>query len=300
MSDEQHTIEPPTPSATPQSAESEAVRFADFLEGVPPSQWRPIADLWTYGKSGGMLLSTPELQLHCTAETCNGLRFFRYLNGDLNFGRAWTRTYITYVCSNCQKNQKTFSIQAVRTLDAEDYSGKCYKYGESPVYGPPTPARLIRLFGSDRDLFLKGRRCENQGLGIGAFVYYRRVVENHKDQILDEIIRVSEKIGAPAEMLAKLSAAKAENQFARAMESVKNAIPPALLINGANPLTLLHSALSVGLHAQSDEQCLEFAQAVRVVLVELAERLAQILKDETELNTAVTRLLNARQRPNDE
>jgi hypothetical protein len=46
---------------------------------------------------------------------------------------------------------------------------------------------------------------------------------------------------------------------------VKHGIPQARLINGHNPLTLLHNALSAGLHEQSDETCLELAQAVRVV-----------------------------------
>src|SRR5260221_2382351 len=81
-----------------------------------------------------------------------------------------------------------------------------------------------------------------------------------------------------------------ENQFSKALESVKNAIPQALLINGHNPLTLLHSALSEGLHAQTDEQCLELAHDVRVILAELAERLGQALKDEAELKQAVSRL----------
>jgi hypothetical protein len=60
---------------------------------------------------------------------------------------------------------------------------------------------------------------------------------------------------------------------------------------GDNPLILLHSALSEGLHAQTDEQCLELAQAVRVVLAELAERIGQALKDEAELNAAISRLM---------
>jgi hypothetical protein len=168
------------------------------------------------------------------------------------------------------------------------------KFGEWPSFGPPTPARLIRMFGKDRDIYLKGRRCENLNLGIGAFTYYRRVVENQKNQILDEIIRVSQKIGASAEMLKVLEDAKSENQFSKALEMVKDAIPPALFINGHNPLTLLHSALSDGLHERTDEQCLELAHDARVVLVELAERLGQALKDEAELNTAVTRLMKAR------
>jgi hypothetical protein len=31
-----------------------------------------------------------------------------------------------------------------------------YKIGELPIYGPPTPARLISLIGPDREIFLKG------------------------------------------------------------------------------------------------------------------------------------------------
>ena len=115
------------------------------------------------------------------------------------------------------------------------------------------------------------------------------MVENHKDQILDEIIKVSKKI-AP-EMVDGLELAKKENQFSKAVESVKNGIPQALLINGQNPLTLLHSALSEGLHAQTDEECLDLAHDVRVVLSELAERLGQALKDEAELNKAISRLM---------
>jgi hypothetical protein len=169
--------------------------------------------------------------------------------------------------------------------------GHCFKYGELPAFGPPTPARLIKLFGTDRELFLQGRRCENQGLGIGAFTYYRRVVENQKNRIFKEIIRVADKIGAPAAMLETLTSAMNETQFSKALDSVKDAIPQALLVNGHNPITLLHSALSGGVHEHTDEECLELAQAVRVVLVELAERLGGALKDEVELQTAVSRLM---------
>jgi hypothetical protein len=179
-------------------------------------------------------------------------------------------------------------------MRGDGLSGSCYKFGEYPPYGPPTPARLIRLFGSQRETFLKGRRCEIQGLGIGAFIYYRRVVETQKNQILTEIIKVATKIGAPADMIATLETAKSEIQFSKALTLAKNAIPPALLINGQNPLTLLHSALSVGVHEQTDERCLELAHDVRVVLAELAERLGQALKDEAELNQAISRLIQAK------
>ena len=67
-------------------------------------------------------------------------------------------------------------------------------------------------------------------------------------------------------------------------------LPQVLLINGQNPLTLLHSALSEGLHAKTDEHCLVLAHAVRVVLTELSDRLSQALKDEAELRSAISLL----------
>ena len=92
------------------------------------------------------------------------------------------------------------------------------------------------------------------------------------------------------DMVAALEVAKAEQQFSKSLAMVKDTIPQSLLINGQNPMTLLHSALSEGLHAKTDQQCLELAHDVRVVLAELADRIGQALKDEAELNTAISRL----------
>lgn len=273
-----------------------SIEFSEFLESIPPSTLTEITNLGktTYYQGGGVsgyYLLKPEIQLHCPEDTCNGTRFYRCVDNSstsLSIGE-YQFFYTKYRCSNCQKNEKTFSLAA--SLNEDGLSGKCYKFGELPTYGPPTPSKLIKLIGPDREIFLKGRRCENQGLGIGAFVYYRRVVENQKNRILDEIIKVSKKLNHSEENIQLLEEAKTETQFSKALSTVKNAIPQALLINGHNPLTLLHSALSDGLHDQTDEHCLEIANSVRVIMADLSERLSQALKDEAELNTALSKLL---------
>jgi hypothetical protein len=277
---------------------SESSPFSEFLESTPPSQmvsvgpfvskeWIPRAGEFFYN------VEPPDILLHCPSDICNGYRIFRYRRGDRSFSskKGSGLIFLTYACSNCRAFEKMFSLYVKAD---ESLEGECYKFGEYPPFGPPTPTRLLRLFGEDRDTFLRGRRCENQGLGVGAFAYYRRVVENHKNQILDEIIKVAEKVGAGQDMIEQLEAAKIEPQFSKALKSVKDAIPESLLINGQNPLTLLHAALSGGLHGKSDEECLELAQAAQVVLAELAERISQSLKDEAELTSAVSRLMQAR------
>lgn len=283
------------PEAAPAADKPEPISFVEFLESAPPAQLTKVSDFWKVKRQGGARwyeLNVPELKLYCADPICQGLRVFRVASSEHKFrdDADQSNIFVTYRCSNCRNVTKMFSLHLI--FDQEPYesgAGHCYKFGEFPPFGSPTPNRLLKLFGKDAKIFLKGRQCENHALGIGAFGYYRRVVESHKIQILDEIIKVAMKV-AP-EMVETLEAAKKEHQFLRAIESVKDAIPQSLLINGHNPLTLLHSALSEGLHAQTDEQCLELAHDVRVVLGELVERVGQAMKDEAELNSAISRLM---------
>lgn len=174
------------------------------------------------------------------------------------------------------------------------------KLGEWPPFGSKTPSRLLRLLDNDRDLFLRGRRAECHGLGIGALTYYRRVVEHQKNRLIDEIIKVVQKVeSSPDSIVSDLAKAKETFQFSQAMSDVKLAVPQVLLINGHNPLALLHSALSAGIHDKSDDECLEIAKNVRLVLAGLAERLGQALSEHRELNEAVAELLKAARQKED-
>ena len=276
--------------------EIEYQQFAEFLESTPPNQLIHISDIseskrTTYSAQFNEI-QTPEIQLHCDHEKCNGIRFFRCVTERVRNLKAnnFTFIYVTYRCSNCQDTEKIYSL-AVKLDGDEESKGVCYKFGELPTFGPPVSSKLIKLIGPDRDEFLKGRRCENQGLGVGAFIYYRRVVEKQKNRIIEEIIKVSEKIGASKEKIELLKAAVLETQFTRALEMAKDSMPESLLINGHSPILLLHRALSEGVHDLTDEQCLDIAGSIRVVLGELSDRLSQALKDETELSKALSSLM---------
>lgn len=286
---------------TPEDSLPTEISFGEFLESHPPNQLARIIKIEGWYSIPGQVgnfqgIIAPEIQLHCSHDLCNGVRFFRCTTKPASLIRGkFVNDYLTYRCWNCQKTEKVFSV-AVRWDKLLEgpilVSGDAIKFGEIPPFGPPTPARLIKLIGPDRDAFLSGRRCENQGLGIGAFVYYRRVVENQKVRILQEIRKVAIKVGAKSAAIKILEDAEKEVQFTKAMEMAKPGLPESLLIDGHNPLGLLHSALSEGVHAMSDEECLRLAGSIRVVLGELSERIAQALKDEVELKNALTTLMN--------
>ena len=279
--------------ATSEKSEYPLLLLAEFLESSPALHPVRIKDLFT--RDGQSLeITQPVLTLLCEHESCNGARFFAYrrkTRGLYNRKQGErNEMFLEYLCRNCHSTLKSFSLLVFDLLG--DGSGTVIKLGEWPPFGPKTPTRLLRLLDSQRELFLRGRRAEFHGLGIGAFTYYRRVVENQKNQLLDEIIKVVQKVEpSPAEIVADLTKAKQTFQFTEAIHGVKLAIPQVLLIDGHNPLLLLHSALSTGIHDKSDDECLELAKSIRVVLAGLAERLGQALSQQKELDDAVSKLL---------
>lgn len=228
----------------------------------------------------------PDIVLHCEDAACTGRRTF-HSDSFLDITTLVTPEFVVYTCRNCRTVSKFFALRVVFVGEVI----QAYKVGEFPPFGPPTPARLTSLVGNERDYFFKGRRAESQNMGIAAFAYYRRVIENQRNRIFDAIISVAEKLHSNPEMIADLRAARSETQFSKGVDHIKHGIPEVLLVNGHNPLKLLHAALSEGLHGLSDEDCLELARSIRVVMTELAERLAEAVKNEAELTEAVSKLL---------
>jgi hypothetical protein len=257
--------------------------WEEFLTSHPPGKIIIVKELTEGEGHRGQLgdyynqLRIPDLELYCDNKACDGLRFFECIDPNecsLRSGSS-RNIFLTYRCRNCGKTLKWFAIRATWIKDGPD---TVIKFGEWPPFGPHVPPRVITLIRKDRELFLAGRRAENQGMGIGAFAYYRRVVDNQKVKIINEIIKVAQKIKAPPETIKELESARDGKRFTAAIKSIKGGIPQVLLINGHNPLTLLHKALSEGLHAQSDQECLQLATSIRTILTELAERLGQALK----------------------
>jgi hypothetical protein len=261
-----------------------------FLEGVPPYQERQVEDLFSPRTND---LSTGEVNLSCGNQKCSDIRLFRRETSNVTTVGVADRgqfAFISYRCKNCAQQQKFFAL-LVKRIRAGTGEGTAMKLGEYPAFGPPTPSRLISLVGPDQELFLKGRRAENNGLGIGAFAYYRRIVKSQKDRIIAEIRRVAERTGATEQELALYDRAAKETQFTNAVRIIKDSVPRSLLIDGQeNPLILLHDAISNGLHAQTDEENLESATHIRVVLADLVERVANALRDDSELKSSIAKL----------
>jgi len=272
------------------------MKMKDFFETIHPYKEVEIEDI-NIININHRSSNTPELYIFC--EKCDGERYF-YSNSSYFFDSNYQiRTY-RYICKNCNKSEKYFTVIGRTNSDEDRGKGILMKIGEFPVFGPPTPSKLISLIGPDKDNFLKGRKCENQGLGIGSYAYYRRVIEMQKNRIIDQIIKICEQyehFDKDSELVKQLESAKSETQFSKAIDMIKQNLPSSLLIDGHNPLKLLHKALSKGIHELDDEECLRRANSIRIVLTELCHRMSELLKDNKDLKNAIDSLLKPEQEP---
>jgi len=281
----------------------EQLTLAKVLQDLPPGTYLNVSKVLKKAIKGYsntesfIAMDVPDLYLHCDNDTCKGVRYFThsafpYFDDNISVEESYPferSLSIEYNCRNCQQSLKTFFL-IVYPIDGGDGTADVIKVGEYPFYGPSLPSKLISILGPDRDLFLKGRKCESMNLGIASFTYYRRVVENQKNRIIDIIISVLQKTNADSETIEKIKQAKKEVQFTKSINSIKNLLPKQLFINNHNPLILLHKALSVGVHNLDDKECLEYAHSIRMVLSEFSERVSEVMKDHNDLNSAINKL----------
>lgn len=293
-----------TDTNQPLSNETAQLRtLKEFLESAGPgteelvtvdTDWKqngsPASSSLSRTSYPSLIFKWPRIQLYCPHEDCDGVRFFSPVIGSDNQVAKFQRLFLTYHCKNCTGTQKIFALQLRAAEIKPDSPLSVLKFGEHPPLDEKVPNRLLNLVGKDRDLFFKGRRAERLGLGIGAYGYYRRVVENQKDQIFAKVAEAAKQLGHD-ELATEITAARSERKFTEAIERIKHALPETLKVGGHDPLRALHSALSEGLHNKDDQHCLEYAETIRDVLGGLAERIARAKQDEEKLKQSIGKLI---------
>ncbi len=245
-----------------------------------------------YSTKEKIWIAYPDLELYCT--NCKGKRSFvremyPYTLSDPEIEYDYPYAFmIDYLCSNCKTEIKYFAIRIWQIEKSEN--ADVYKLGEYPPNVDSLPTKLITIFGKCKDLVIKAKYCENHGLGLGAITYYRRIVENQKNKLIDSLYKAMIQINPDPDLLVKFEKAKLETQFSTSIELIKDFIPEELYIGGHNPLKLLYKSMSIGIHNLSDEKCLEIGKDIRIVLCELVKKINEVLKGRNELAKAVKSL----------
>lgn len=259
------------------------------------------------------VVPVPRLKLFCSL--CNGMRNFNSSSSypltqtcvDLGQGpRAHNfdsgKEFVTgqhvdqflhFTCGDCNKEIKKYSL-AVEILNDLPTGGttakatlKLTKYGEIPKPIKPINAKIKRLIKAEWEMYRKGADDEAAGNGIGAFAYYRRVVEASRDLIVDSMCAAASKLNVSDENIKKIEESKKSRNFTESIAEVDHLFPSELKFNDQNALLALYGPLSEGLHGKSDEECLEAASHIRTLLDALGERLEQVIDQEESILNAL-------------
>lgn len=210
---------------------------------------------------------------------------------------------LVYECAACQRTRRYFMILVAQApLAPGRYSpppteGKATvrKVGQYPPYDIAPDPDLAQKLGPKVEWLKKGLVSESQGYGIGAFAYYRRIVEELIDELLDDIADLVPDEDRD-EYSKALALSKSSHMAADKIELVTPLLPPSLRPKGANPLALLHGILSKGIHSLSDEKCLEAAISIREVLVFLVHQVQETKASADRFAMNLKKLLDERAR----
>jgi len=208
----------------------------------------------------------------------------------------WGKTIRSkYICSACNEFEYLFFIEFVKTgtneTDTNIYDGYMRKVGQNPPWEIKMDKRLETLLGDYSELYKKGLVCESQGYGIGAYGYYRRIVEQVIDTLLDSITELIESGEDKVKYLEALEKTKNAKDASHKIELVKDLLPASLRPDDLNPLDIIYSSLSDGIHSKSDEECLNIADSIRKSLVFLVDQLLSQNQAKKEFTESMRKLL---------
>lgn len=148
------------------------------------------------------------------------------------------------------------------------------KIGEWPSLSPRIDRAIKDTFPESADLLKKGMACLKEGYGVGAFAYFRQVLENHIESLLKAVEDYANETN-DAKIVEKIADLRKESQMSKKIAIAKDALPAILMVNGQNPLGTIYGCLSEDIHRGTDEECLEKAQIIYTSMAFILGTLAQ-------------------------
>lgn len=230
----------------------------------------------------------PSIHMHC--DNCNSSQTFNmhkhyqswaeYSNSPIKNETLTAQ----YTCEGCKEFIRYF------LLKINEDATSVMKVGQYPAYDISVDPSIEKSFKEHIENFKKGKICESQSYGIGAFAYYRRIIELVIDELLNSIEELLD--GEKKEKYhTALMATKKTKVATEKIELVKDLLPDSLKYGGHNPLGILHDNLSAGIHAGTDKECIENADAISIALVFLMSRISKIREEEKKFSDSMEKLL---------
>ena len=187
-----------------------------------------------------------------------------------------------YKCAGCGKFTHHFLIEL------DENHNHILKAGQTAELNIKLDKNIKKLLGSKIEFYKKGLICESQGYGIGAFVYYRRVVEELIDEIIGMIKNILQTEDEKTNYLKAVNKIQESHNAQDKIDLIKKQLPNSL--SEKNYFKIIYSSVSVGIHSLNDEECLDFSVDLKKAILSLINHL-KLYKIDEELNESTKKLL---------
>lgn len=213
-----------------------------------------------YGQENRFGLLPKQVRLFCAHEKCGYETLWEISDAQVFFGGDFIKRE-KYTCRNCGATVVHYCF-----IWQERKSNNIFiKVGQYPELEERVPDTLKQtLDADDLKLYKNALRMRNFNLGVAAVAYMRRVIENRMNDMLEILHEAAISHDAPAELIARHKEMKEEKRFSVKVDYAGDLLPASLRPPGnPNPMAVLHELASDGIHAKSDEECVDIFDACR-------------------------------------
>lgn len=253
-------------------AEEKVITEREFLENWPLYREASLSESWDLPATISRDCPT------CKKETTWTLRAKDYLGSNFSFSPQ----ILDYRCELCKAHHVVFLLS--------HRNQRLMKVGQFPPLSTKIPKNIETRLGPSSELYWKALVCRNQGFGVGALAYFRRVVEEKTNELIDVVAELAEAHGIGQADVEKLRSAKNEKTYDQKIRVAAPVVPKSLMPDGVNPLATLYSLLSEGLHARTEEECLQIVDDMRDVFEHVFGTLRAQIENQKQFVTKVQRL----------
>ena len=232
--------------------------LADFLVNAPLYRVEDFSDPLARENfvNKTVWIDVPQL-VDRTCETCGPTKW--RLNRHNSAVDQYHFSELQYRCRNCE-NAEFVVWMFWRRSSATTIAVQ--KGGQYPKLEITIPKDFGEALGDKRTLYMKGMTLRHNSYGIGALTYFRRLIEDTTDEMLDLLEESMEKTNAEPRAIERLKEAKIGTRFEDKVRIAGEVIPAHLRPGGINPFGDLYELLSIGLHDLSDDECCDIVDAM--------------------------------------
>jgi hypothetical protein len=182
------------------------------------------------------------------------------LAGDSYEGQLWANKFeqLKYRCRNC--TDRVFNVWLIwwRREGVPTF----IKVGQYPKLEVTIPKEFAKALGDKRSLYIKGMTLRHNNYGVGALTYFRRLIEDTTNEMLDLLEDAMKATGGNPAAVEELEQAKKGQVFEDKVRLAAKVLPDHLRPGGVNPFGDLYDLLSIGLHGLTDEECCDIVDAM--------------------------------------